>query len=124
MAPESSVATKRNPQLVALIHDLKKRAQEHQAPVWRDVANRLAGPTRRQVAVNLSELQRNLHDRDIAVVPGKVLASGNISKPVTVAAFGFSAGAKAKLEQAGGKALSISELAQQNPSGAKVRIIG
>jgi large subunit ribosomal protein L18e len=124
MAPQSNVATKSNPSLVALIHDLKRRAQEQKAPVWKEVAERLSGPTRQQAVVNISRLDRHLADRDVAVVPGKVLSAGSIDKPVTVAAYAFSEGARAKLTKAGGKCLTLQELAQQNPQGTKVRIIG
>jgi large subunit ribosomal protein L18e len=88
------------------------------------VAVRLEKPTRAQPSVNVSRLERTLAQGETAVVPGKVLASGQLTKPVTVAAWGFSEGAKAKIAAAGGKALSIGELVQQNPAGAKVRIIG
>lgn len=124
MAPQSSVATKTNPLLADLIHDLKRRAKEHEAPVWKDIAVRLGGPTRRQAAVNVSELERHLAAQEVAVVPGKVLAAGGLTKPVTVAAFAFSGGARAKIQGAGGQCLSIQELAQQNPKGSNVRIIG
>lgn len=124
MAPQSSVSTKSNPALVELIHALKQRAQEQDAPVWKDVAQRLEKPTRRQAAVNLSRLERNLAAKDTAVVPGKVLSSGTLTKPVTLAALSFSEGARAKVTQAGGTCLTIAELAKQNPQGARVRIIG
>jgi large subunit ribosomal protein L18e len=42
---------------------------------------------------------------------------------VTVAAIGFSSRAKEKIEAAGGKALSISDLMDENPKGSKVRIL-
>jgi large subunit ribosomal protein L18e len=122
--PQSNVATKSNPALVSLIHDLKRQAQQHDAPVWKDVARRLEGPTRQRTVVNLSTLERHLADRDVAVVPGKVLSAGTLTKPVTVAAFAFSDGARAKVTKAGGTCLTIPELAKQNPTGAKVRILG
>jgi large subunit ribosomal protein L18e len=124
MAPQSSVSTKSNPVLVELIHTLKQRAQEQDAPVWKDVAQRLEKPTRRQPAVNVSLLERHLAAKDMAVIPGKLLSSGSLTKPITVAALSFSEGARVKVTQAGGKCLSIAELAKQNPTGAKVRILG
>lgn len=122
--PQSSVATKRNPALVALIHDLKKRSLEHDAPLWRTIADRLEKPTRQQAAVNLSRLDRHLANGETAVVPGKVLSSGTLTKPITIAAYAFSEGARAKVQQAGGKCLTIPELASKTPKGTKVRIIG
>lgn len=124
MAPQSNVATKTNPGLVSLIHELKKHAQQHDAPIWKDVAQRLAGPTRGRVVVNLSTLERNLAAKEAAIIPGKLLSAGSLTKPLTIAAFAFSEGARAKVKAAGGTCVTIPELAKQNPKGTKVRIIG
>ncbi|MEM2727131.1 MAG: 50S ribosomal protein L18e, partial [Archaeoglobaceae archaeon] len=45
------------------------------------------------------------------------------SKPVKVAAFNFSATAKAKIKEAGGECMKIEELLRINPSGKGVRIL-
>jgi len=124
MAPQSSVATKQNPTLVAAIHDLKRRASTQDAPIWRAVAERLAKPTRQQVVVNLGDVERYVKPGGSCVVPGKLLAAGHITKPVTVGAFQFSAAAKAKVEKAGGTCLTLGQLAEKNPSGTNVRILG
>jgi large subunit ribosomal protein L18e len=58
------------------------------------------------------------------VVPGKVLAAGNISHPVNVAAFAFSEQARAKILKAKGKCLSISDLMKKNSKGTNVKIVG
>jgi large subunit ribosomal protein L18e len=60
----------------------------------------------------------------MVAVPGKVLGAGEISHPVTVAAFAFSEKAKEKIKARRGKCLSFSDLIKKNPKGAKVRIIG
>ncbi len=56
-------------------------------------------------------------------VPGKVLGAGAMSKPVTVGAFAFSGGAVKRIEDAGGRVLSLGELVEENPSGSEVRIL-
>src|SRR5207245_7525188 len=53
------------------------------------------------------------------VVPGVILGTGEISMPVTVAAFRASGAARKKIEAAGGKAVSLLELAGQNPKGSE-----
>jgi large subunit ribosomal protein L18e len=57
------------------------------------------------------------------VVPGKLLASGNIDHAVTVAAFDISDTAKAKLEAVKAKYITIPELLEKNPKGSNVKII-
>jgi large subunit ribosomal protein L18e len=76
------------------------------------------------VAVNLSRVNRYTDKNATVVVPGKLLASGNLDHAVTVAAFAASDKAKAKLASAKAKYLSITELVEKNPSGSNVAIIG
>lgn len=118
------LSNKTNPGLVALVQDLKKKSWENDAPIWRDIASRLEKPTKARREVNVSRVDRTVRDGEIALVPGKLLAAGEIRKPVTVAAYSFSAGARVKVEKAGGKCLTIEALVADNPRGAKVRIVG
>ncbi len=115
---------KTNPHISDLISGLKKRSREEEAPLWRDIATRLLRPTRQYTEVNLSRLNRYTKDKDLVLVPGKVLGAGEINHTLTVAALGFSAGAKDKITAAGGSCLTIEELMSRNPDGAKVRIMG
>ena len=112
-----------NPQLIELIGLLKKESKEKQAGIWLDVADHLAKTRSQRVAVNLSKLNHYTKKADVVVVPGKILASGNIDHAVTVAAFDISYSAKAKLEAAKTKYLTITELMEKNPQGSNVRII-
>jgi len=115
---------KTNPNLVRLIDDLLKASAENKAKVWKDLAERLAKPLRNYAEVNVGKIDRYLRENEIAVVPGKVLGSGEITKPITVAAWRFSESARRKIESAGGRALSIWDLLKENPSGKNVRIMG
>lgn len=112
-----------NPQLISLIHLLTKQSREQQAPIWHDIAEYLSKSSSQRISVNLSSINRNTKRSDVVIVPGKVLASGIINHAVTVASFGASGKAKAKLEAAKGKYLSIEELLKKNPKGSNVRII-
>jgi large subunit ribosomal protein L18e len=112
-----------NPQLISLIHKLKKESREQQAPIWHDVAEYLSKPRSERITVNLSSINRNTKRSDTVLVPGKLLASGTINHPVTVASFELSEQAKTKLEAAKGKYITIEELLVKNPKGANVRII-
>ncbi|MBE8538670.1 50S ribosomal protein L18e [Geoglobus acetivorans] len=114
---------KSNPNLVRLIDDLLSASAEKEAKVWKEIAGRLAKPLRNYAEVNVGKLERYVKDGEMAVVPGKVLGGGEISRPVTVAAFRFSDSARAKIEAAGGKCLSIQDALRENPEGKNVRII-
>jgi large subunit ribosomal protein L18e len=112
-----------NPELVQLIRFLKKQARTEQANIWLDVAEHLSKSSRQRVAVNLSRINRHTEKREVVVVPGKVLGTGTLNHPITVAAFEASGKAKEKLAAAKAKYLSIPELVEENPKGANVKII-
>lgn len=115
---------KTNPLLIALIDDLKATSRERKAPLWRDLANRLSRPRRNWAAVNLSRIERHATPKEVVVVPGKLLATGHLSKPVTVAAFQASPAAQAKVGEAGGTFLTLRELMAKHPQGTGIRIVG
>jgi large subunit ribosomal protein L18e len=116
-------AEKSNKVLVRLIADLKRKAHENKAPIWKDIANRLSKPDRSWAEVNIRSLAQHTKKNDVVVVPGKLLGVGSLDFPLTVAAFSFSGSAADKIKNAGGKSLSISELVDKHPSGKGVRII-
>lgn len=114
---------KTDPNLLALIDDLKAKERETGAAIWRDIARRLEKPKKNWAELNLSRLDRNAEAGDVVLVPGKVLAAGSISKNVTVAAYSFSEKAEAAIAAAGGKTMSIADLMSENPKGSGVRIM-
>jgi large subunit ribosomal protein L18e len=113
-----------NPELLKLTAFLRKKSTENNVEIWRNVAERLTKPRRRSISVNVSRLNRFTHKSETIIVPGKVLGTGEIGHPVTVAAFAFSAKAKEKIEAARGKCLSFLDLIKKDPKGSKVKIIG
>ncbi len=122
--PHASVDTKTNPGLRMLIQDLKKKSWDNEAPIWRDIAKRLEKPTKARIVVNLSRIDRYAKEGETVLVPGKLLAAGAITKKVKVAAYGFSQGAIEKVVAAGGECISIESLADANPTGKNIRILG
>ncbi|MCQ2069823.1 MAG: 50S ribosomal protein L18e [archaeon] len=121
----SKTCFKTNPQLVALISDLKAKTREDpKAAIWRDIALRLEAPSRVWAEANLSKIDKNAKDGETVLVPGKVLAAGEITKAVNVAAYSFSSKAEAAIVAAGGKVMTIRDLMAENPTGSKVRIMG
>ena len=120
----SKPTKKTNPILQSLIRDLKKKAHENEAPIWHDIAERLEGPARNWPVINLTHISKYVHEKETALIPGKVLSTGKLTKKVTIAAWAFSAQAHEKIKKAGGKTLTIEELVKNNPKGKDVRIVG
>jgi large subunit ribosomal protein L18e len=112
------------PQLIELIRFLRKQSRESKAEIWKSLAEHLSKSRRKRIAVNISRLNRFTQKNETVAVPGKVLGAGEISHPITVAAFAFSEKAKEKIKKAKGKCLSLSELVKKNPEGSNVKIIG
>ncbi len=81
---------------------------------WQKVARELNKPRKQKVEVNLNKLETFAGPQTI-VVPGKILGAGSISKKCTVAAFAYSEHARAMIEKAGGKVLSIHEYYKADP---------
>ncbi|HZY92379.1 MAG TPA: 50S ribosomal protein L18e [Thermoplasmata archaeon] len=114
---------KGNPELRSALVELRRAAQAHQAPVWADVAHKLARPRHQVDPVNVGLLERLAAPNETVIVPGKLLAFGRLTKPLTVAAFHYSEGARTKIHAAGGTALQIHELVKAKPDGSGVRIV-
>jgi large subunit ribosomal protein L18e len=115
---------KSNPVLVELIGALKNAGRTNEAPLWRDIASRLEGPSRNWAQVNVSKLDAHARSGENVVIPGKLLGDGEVFKPYTVIAFSASAQAKAKVAKAGGKVLSFPEGVKAFPKGQNCRILG
>ncbi len=113
-----------NPELIALIRDLKKQSRESQTKLWRNLAERLASSKRSRVAVNVSRLNRYTKEGETVAVPGKVLGAGKANHPMTIAAFAFSDIAQSKILNAKGNCLSIRDLMKKNPTGKNVKLMG
>ena len=73
---------------------------------------------------NLSRLERHATNGSTVVVPGKLLGTGEITGVLTVAAYSVSARARTKVEAAGGRVITYSELIDENPKGSGVLLLG
>jgi large subunit ribosomal protein L18e len=113
---------KGNSELVRVIVELRRAARAHGAPIWASVADRLERARHQTTPVNVGHLDRLVDADGWVVVPGKLLAEGSLSKKITVAAFQYSAEARAKVHAAGGSALSIHDLLKAKPDGTGVRL--
>lgn len=115
---------KANPELQRLIESLRHTSAKEGIGIWKCIATTLAGSTRKRPIVNISRINRYAKENETVVIPGKVLASGELDKAVQVAAYQFSAEARLKIEQSKGKALTLLELIEKNPKAKDVRILG
>ncbi len=114
----------KNPQLETLVTELKKASIENDVQLWKSVAVVLEGSTKKRPAVNLSKIDKYSKEGETAVIPGKVLSMGLLTKNLTIAAYSFSASALEKIKLSGSKAVSIHELVKKNPKGSRVRVLG
>ncbi|MBI5391470.1 50S ribosomal protein L18e [Candidatus Woesearchaeota archaeon] len=106
-----------------LILSLKKLAVKEESPLWKRVADELSNSSRKRREVNLDRLQKYTQANETVVVPGKVLGQGHFDKKITVAAFKFSEPAKNVINKTG-RAITLTELMQKNPTGKGVKILG
>ena len=112
-----------NSALKGFIQELQKKANEHNAKIWKRIAQDLAKPTRKRRIVNLYKINKYTKENEIVVIPGKVLAVGDLDHSVTVAAFTFSETAQEKINKIG-KVISLQDLIKEDPKGKRIRILG
>jgi len=117
------ISRKNDRQLVELIGFLYGVSHRNDSPLWRDVARRLEGPTARRPCINLSRIERFTVEGETVVIPGKVLAGGQVSKKITVGAYALSENAIRKLNTAGCRVMDLKEMASANPKGSNVKIL-
>ena len=115
---------KTNPLLIDLINQLKKEALENKKPLWKDVALRLEKSSKNWPVVTLKRIDEHVNEKETALVPGKVLSTGKLNKKISIAAWNFSGKAQQKINDAGGKTMTIEELLKKNPEGKNIRIVG
>jgi len=120
----SNLKGKTSSVVVTTIEELRLVSRVKEAPIWRAVADRLEAPDQNWAEVSLDKASANVKEGEIGVVPGRVLGNGSARRGLQLAAFGFSKTAREKLVAAGGKAMTLTEAADSNPKGSKVRILG
>ena len=115
---------KSNSTLVKTILELKEASRKNGAPLWRSIANRLESSSRNWPSVNVSKLEYNINKNGKAIIPGKLMGTGIVTKKMTVAAYSFTDSAKEKIQSAGGKCLTYNEMIKAAPKGTNVTVIG
>ncbi|MCL4451215.1 MAG: 50S ribosomal protein L18e [Candidatus Thermoplasmatota archaeon] len=102
-------------EIVDTIDTLVRVSRENSSAMWRDIAERLSGGSRRYASINVGKINKLSNDGDVVIVPGSVLGSGVINKKVTLSALRISKSAMQKLQKSGSSFKPIRELATENP---------
>jgi len=110
------IEKKTNYQLRELIIFLKKQKSEF----WVRAAQLLARPRKKKIIVNFERLNDITNSNDIILIPGKLLAFGNLKHPLTISCYSCSSAAKS---QKNAKITSIENLFKINPSGKGIKLI-
>ena len=106
------------------IWTLRKALKKNKVPIWKAVIKELSRSRSNRREVNIGELAHVTKDKEVVIVPGKILGSGEISHKLTVWCFTISEVATRKILDAGGKILPLDSLIKKYPDGKGVRIIG
>jgi len=114
---EKKLKRKTNDELVKTIIAGKKNKN------WLKVANLISYPKRKHIVFNLDEIDKKTKEGEIAIIPGKVLGTGEIHKKIKIVAFNFTETAKEKLKKSGIATAKISEEINKNPDAKGVKIL-
>ena len=114
---EKQLEKKTNQDLVETIIVAKKNKD------WKRVAEILSSSRKNRVNLNLEDIDKEIVEGKIFVVPGKVLSQGEISKKVKICALDFSDKAKEKLLKSKCEISSILEEIKKNPDAKGIKIL-
>jgi len=114
---------KHNPIIYDIILLSRKRYNKEKAGIWKTISDILEKRSRCKISVNISRISRYLDNDKIAVVPGKVLGSGTLDKPIKVAALSFTDQAEKKIREKGGKCFNLKEIIQGKIPRSKLVIV-
>ncbi len=93
---------KTNPRISCLIQSLYDKSMDSKSALWKDLAKRFESPRQNWAEINIKRLNWLTKKDETIVVPGKVLALGELDHKVDVYVFSASDNVKAKIEKAGG----------------------
>jgi len=110
---------KQNPELRASILFLKKQKNVF----WHNVAKLLSRPKRKSISVNLDKINKIAKESSTILVAGKILARGDLTKKLNIAAFRTSEEARNKIKASGSSYFKIEELVKKNPDAKDIKLI-
>lgn len=108
---------KTNPELEETISKSMKNKN------WMNIAKILSGPTRKQAALNLLDIEKNSKVGDTIVVPGKILSQGDLTKKIRICALSISAQAREKLKDTRSEFVTFIEEIKKNPKAEGIKVL-
>ena len=108
---------KTNSELVDTIIAAKKNEK------WLEVAAVLSGSRKNRTEMNLEEIDKKAENKDIIVIPGKVLSQGELNKKIKLVALSFSEKAKEKILKAKIEMSSILDEIKKNPEAKGIKVL-
>jgi len=109
---------KTNADLAETIFHAKKLAH------WNQIANLISRPRRKNISMNIDQIDKVTKEGDTVVVPGKVLSNGNVTKKIRVCALNFSEGARKKLKEKKCEVVTIKEEMKINSKAQGIKVLG
>lgn len=106
------------------IWTLRSALKKNKVPIWKAVLKELSRSRSNRRQVNIGQLAHVTKDKEVVIVPGKILGSGEIGHKLTIWCLGISESAASKVLDSGGKILALDNLIKKYPDGKGVRIIG
>ena len=109
---------------VKLVVSLEKTARKTKKALWEDLAERLQSPRRNKVAVNLEKLNRiaSTAKGKTLLIPGKVLAQGELNEKTIIVAISASEEAKKKIK-AKGEFITLKEFVEKGAKADLSKVI-
>ncbi len=111
-----------NQELFDTIRVCTKYSNSKSVVLYKTIADELSRSASQRAEVNLSKIEKLSNSGDVIIVPGKVLATGILTKKVTIVAFSASETAIERIISAGAKFVTIMDYVSNKPA-TKVRIM-
>ena len=111
-----------NQELFDTIRVCTKYSNSKSVALYKTIADELSRSASQRAEVNLSKIEKLSNSGDVIIVPGKVLATGILTKKVTIVAFSASETAIERIISAGAKFVTIMDYVSNKPA-TKVRIM-
>ena len=104
-----------NKELFVCINDLRKLSNQVGVMLFRAVAKKLSCSSKNRAIVNLTKIDKHTKKDESVIIPGKVLGSGSIKKPVHIISFDASKSAIEKIHKAKGTFTQLGKFAKSKP---------
>ena len=105
-----------NQELFDTIRACRKVANSKGIGAYAKIADELSRSASQRAEVNLDKIEKLAKTGDVVVIPGKVLATGILSKKVSIVAFSASDSALDKIKASGSTFTKLQEYVNNKPA--------